>query len=443
VVSKCTVSGFHQTLQIRRGDCDPITVLDFPEPLARPNCALIGSARFGYASSPIAGAFHRMGVSPDGRHLVFEVTDDFSPRSLLTPGQQKGIFIVRADGRGLRRLGPASRDPSFRFATDPASPLGVRVGLWIPFPFSPDGRAVVLTDLGPGPAGEDAVQIFTLDLVTGERKQLTHLPVVPDRQEGAVGLNAGTDAPIWLRDGRISFRSFGNLDGSNPEGNLVQFVMNSDGSDFKRLPLPVALPGAHVVPSFGVTGGGVRRRATVLSLPGTPVNPAAGLSDTINEVFFVDRTNVTQLTDFHRVDTAQANLDGQRVIFAASADPLGTNPSGTCQLFSIDTHGAGLHQLTHFFQPAYSVNGCNAFVAPGCSVLPLGLDAATGILVFFSSCDPFGANPYGDQMFAIRVDGTDLRQLTHARGLVRESDGTVSSENVGPVASSAFLGAPQ
>ena len=60
--------------------------------------------------------------------------------------------------------------------------------------------------------------------------------------------------------------------------------------------------------------------------------------------------------------------------------------------------------------------------------------------MFYSSCDPFGANPYGDQLFAIRVDGTHLRQLTHARGLVREPDGTVSSENIGPIGSSSFIG---
>src|SRR5262249_9733357 len=126
-----------------------------------PNCALIGSARSGFVSSPIVGAFQRIGASPDGRHVVFEVTDDFSRTNLLPSGQQKGIFIVRADGRGLRRLGPASRDPAFRLATDPTSPLGVRVDVWIGLPFSPDGRTVVLTDLGPGPTGEEAVQIFT------------------------------------------------------------------------------------------------------------------------------------------------------------------------------------------------------------------------------------------------------------------------------------------
>src|SRR5262249_28380602 len=158
-----------QMLQIRHGDCDPITVLHFPEPLEGLDCALIGAVRFGFASSPIVGAFQRTGVSPDGRHVVFEVTDHFSvTRQQLVPPEQPGIFIVRADGRGLRRLGPASRDPPFRYAMDPVSPIGVRVDAWAAFSFSSDGRTVVLTDLGPGPAVEEAVQIFTLDLVTGK-----------------------------------------------------------------------------------------------------------------------------------------------------------------------------------------------------------------------------------------------------------------------------------
>src|SRR5262245_4840387 len=42
---------------------------------------------------------------------------------------------------------------------------------------------------------------------------------------------------------------------------------------------------------------------------------------------------------------------------------------------------------------------------------------------------------------SMRTDGTHLRQLTHARGMVREPHGTVSSENVGPMASSSFVAA--
>jgi hypothetical protein len=280
------------------------------------------------------------------------------------------------------------------------------------------------------------VQIFTLDIVTGSRTQLTHLPFVADRVLGGTTsfLVLGTGFPTFRHDGRIAFFSFGNIDGSNPEGNQVEFLVNPDGSGLKRVPLPVATPGSQVVPIFGSTAGGARRSSIVLSTPGTPLNPDAG--DTISEVFFFDREHLVQLTSFRRSDTGSALLtrDGKRVILAASADPFGTNPSGDCQLFSISTVGADLRQLTRFSQPEASMTGCHTTTPPGCRVIPVGLEPATGTLVFYSSCDPFGTNPLGDQLFSIRADGTHLRQLTHARGLVTEADGTPSAENIGPFA---------
>src|SRR5262249_22425506 len=323
---------------------------------------------------------------------------------------EEGIFVVRDDGSGLRRLGPASRDPSFRIVPDASSPTGgFRTSGGTQFSFSPDGRDVVFTDLGPGPGADDAVQIFTLDVATGTRTQLTHLPAVPDRAVGTGGLYAGTAVPFFLPDGRIAFQSFGNLCGTNPEGKLLQFIIKRDGSDLRSVTPPVAVRGGRLVPILGVTGAGARRRADALSVPGTPMNPEAGTGDAISEVFFIDGKRVLQLTHFGRVDTMTPNLtpDGHHVIFVASADPFGTNPSGTCQLFSIGTGGSGLRQLTHFGQPQYSTTGCGAFEPPGCYILsPGSVDPATGTLLFYASCDPFGANLYGDQLFAIRADGT-------------------------------------
>src|SRR4030095_12467477 len=97
--------------------------------------------------------------------VVFEVNDAFSitPSTLLSP-EQRGFFMVRSDGRGLRPLGPASREPSFSAFPSP------------PIAFSPNGRLIAFTDLGPGPGGEEAVQIVVLDLATGKRSQVTRLP---------------------------------------------------------------------------------------------------------------------------------------------------------------------------------------------------------------------------------------------------------------------------
>lgn len=53
-----------------------------------------------------------------------------------------------------------------------------------------------------------------------------------------------------------------------------------------------------------------------------------------------------------------------------SVDPLGTNPHGNCQIFSVDTRGSGLRQLTRFNQGGSppSVPGCFGPDAPACSV---------------------------------------------------------------------------
>jgi hypothetical protein len=88
-----------------------------------------------------------------------------TPEPLPPPGE--GIFLVRADGGGLRRLGPATRFP-------PILPNGLLTGTV--FSSSPDGRSIALIDLGPDAAGLEAPQIFLLDLRSGHRTQLTHVP---------------------------------------------------------------------------------------------------------------------------------------------------------------------------------------------------------------------------------------------------------------------------
>lgn len=52
----------------------------------------------------------------------------------------------------------------------------------------------------------------------------------------------------------------------------------------------------------------------------------------------------------------------------------------------------------------------------------VGADPVTGTVVFPSDCDPLGRNPFGYQMFAMRPDGSGLRQLTNARGRETSAD---------------------
>jgi hypothetical protein len=102
-----------------------------------------------------------------------------------------------------------------------------------------------------------------------------------------------------------------------------------------------------LVPTLGVTQPGDNHRT--LGLPGAPVNRTDDPDrTTITEVFLIGTETVLQLTAFGRVDTygVGAGTPGGRVLFVASADPLGTNPSQNCRTSSKDepSHNEGNQQ---------------------------------------------------------------------------------------------------
>lgn len=423
----------HQSLVVRQGERDPITVMEIPDVGPGPRlglCRYFGTLRVGAVFAQIETVQH-LAVSPDGSAVVFEQSDAFSllGHNLLSP-EQRGVFISRADGSGLRRLGPPLRHPSFT----PGGAAENRFD-WI---FSPNGRTLAFPDLGPGSDGKEAPQIFAMDLATGTRTQLTHLPPVSPAAEVSFA-PGGLCCPFFLDDETIEFVTSANPDGLNPNGEMIFPIANADGSGSLRLaPSTLALPGSQIDPRFVITGG--RPSAQELTVSGMPVNPQGTLP--IVEVFFFDGgQNLVQLTNFHRIDTHTFGGDArQRVFIVASADPLGTNPSENCQIFSVASLGGDLRQLTNFHETDHSRTNCNSGSrrGTGCFVAEFGRDINTGTLLFHSSCDPFGTNPNGGQLFALGEDGTGLRQLTNARGLVIEADGTVGAELPYPFISSGF-----
>jgi len=203
-------------------------------------------------------------------------------------------------------------------------------------------------------------------------------------------------------------------------------TVGAEGTGVREVPL-VDLGGGHFIPVFQISGQDYRAFAS--ALPGEPENPQQNLP--IIEVFVISGTDVLQLTNFRRFDTAlgqplYSKREG-RVYFTASANPLGTNPENTCQIFSIDPLWGDLRQLTFFKTPARV--GC----AIPCRVDVEGQNAHAGTIFFISTCDPLGQNPVGRQIFAIQPDGSDLRQVTSASGLVFSSDGYVEVETVSRV----------
>ncbi|MGH7893757.1 MAG: hypothetical protein ACREQL_03765, partial [Candidatus Binatia bacterium] len=169
VVNECRAEGgfwtARQRLEIRRGDCPPVTVMTVEgnEPVVDYGlCQIYGDARDGIAGMSV-GAFQGLAVSPDGETVLFQVTDDFIGRIIIngftvpTPSftpPAEGIFVVRADGTGLARIGSQSREASFAIRPGPGFP-GIRVLAGPGFVFSPDGKSVVFAGRGPGTDGSD------------------------------------------------------------------------------------------------------------------------------------------------------------------------------------------------------------------------------------------------------------------------------------------------
>src|SRR5262249_54910325 len=173
VVTECTTdalgrSSLQQSFLIRRGNCDPVLVMQAGPSTPVPNtsqvCRNFGALRVGLGflvpPGPRLGVFQNAAVLPDGSGVVFDVTKQLSDIPALTPDPpEEGIFFVRADGTGLRSLGPPSRVPSF---------LGQ-----FRWAASPDGRTIAFIDLGPyDAAGHEAPQAFLLDVRSGKRPQL-------------------------------------------------------------------------------------------------------------------------------------------------------------------------------------------------------------------------------------------------------------------------------
>jgi hypothetical protein len=146
VLTECTAdaqgrSSLKQTLLIRRGNCDPVRVMEAgpstPVIDSSGQCRSLGLRRSGdeFVAQNVS-VFQAMAVVPDGSGVVFDVTKQFSQTALTPEPPKEGIFFVRA---GLRKLGSPSGVPSvngqFRWAA------------------SPDGRSIAFIDLGPSTAG--------------------------------------------------------------------------------------------------------------------------------------------------------------------------------------------------------------------------------------------------------------------------------------------------
>jgi hypothetical protein len=202
------------------------------------------------------------------------------------------------------------------------------------------------TDRGPGPDGLETEQIFTIDLRTGERHQVTRLarttpPPSPERTVNGVRF-ASSDT--------ISFLHY------RPEG-AERLAVRIDGTGLRPRPVPAELGNGvrgRVVPTFGISNA--RLDIVQLAIPGVPENAAYLPTYAIREVFRVVGRNLIQLTNFRRVETQWVGARPRDVLFLASGDPLGTNRLRNCQLFRVSPYRWGT-PAAHAIRAGVSVGG--------------------------------------------------------------------------------------
>jgi hypothetical protein len=417
-------SWFGQQLMVRRGNRPPVTALDLPltrrgyDPVGL--CRLYGESRWGpYAN--LVQMFSGL-VMPDGSGVIFHLSND-EPLGQLFPWlfpdpPEKGWFFVRADGTGLRRLGPPSRIPLWTTVPSPAGrpPLFLDLYWTGGWTLSHDGRQAVITDIGPDSEGRETPQIFLMDVFgpsAGRRTQVTHVP-------GRLSPVPTTCCGVFRDRRSIVFWTAG-----------AHYIINVDGSGLRPLPSPFPTASGQVVPQFTIAGRGGNVRP--LYLGGVAENVYPGVPPGIvREMFLLDGPRLLQLTNFRHSDT-WGFLSRGRVFITTSADPLGTNPGRNCQLFSMNTRGGDLRQLTRFRDEGRPSFGCSeGGTGSACSIhYGAGSPVSSGAGIS-SNCNPLGTNPFGHQLFSMRANGTGLRQLTDVRGMEVDPDGTVHVELIDP-----------
>src|SRR5262249_51775562 len=254
------------------------------------------------------------------------------------------------------------------------------------------------------------------------KKQITHLPAAPPGVRPTGNAFFVDDHTLFFWNGAEARR----------------FTIRTDGSGLRPVTNPVAGPGGVVVPVLEIA----RTGATVspLHFPDRkPVDHYSG-DGIVRELFVLDGRRALQLTAFGYTDTGiYSTIGPDRIYFAASADPLGRNPQGICQVFSISPLGGDLRQLTSFSADGPPNNGCWASLqASACKVNAIAADPVTATVGFLSSCDPLGRTRNGEQTFAMRADGTGLRQTSAFGGVEAQPGGGVKVEMAGN-ASYSFL----
>jgi Tol biopolymer transport system component len=250
--------------------------------------------------------------SADGRKLVFRRFVDSG-----LAGERVDLYVVNADGTGLRNLTRVSCTGLCRTNEEPA--------------WAPNGKRIAFVrTIGPLPANGGPPPIVGIFLMNADG---THVQQVSQRRP-----NSGTEdhAPAWSPDGRrIAFMRANNT--AKPPGASVVYVMNADGTHAGVLrTMSHRWPGAGA-PAWSPDG--TRILYSTSCWFGDCGQPRTGAQ------LFTIRSDGS---GFHQVTRLSGNVgpgrwspDGKQIVFARNAR---VGPTG--DVYTINANGTGLRRLT-------------------------------------------------------------------------------------------------
>jgi hypothetical protein len=112
----------------------------------------------------------------------------------------------------------------------------------------------------------------------------------------------------------------------NPDGRFLPMTIETDGTDLEvPLPRPFAVPGGVITLQFVITGD--RPRATLVDVPGEPVNPSTDRVQLSTDKVFGGDTFLTRVS--HTTNLAGAGMYTETLTVTISA----AQPPGTYFLF--------------------------------------------------------------------------------------------------------------